>query len=89
VLNELVDHDRLLDLAASHVRTMTEVVQQMRQQAAGRIMAGSYLNMYDVNTALEVLTTGRARWEAQAREAVGWDAPSGAGWMGRSTHGLG
>ncbi|GLI69805.1 hypothetical protein VaNZ11_014506 [Volvox africanus] len=58
VLNELVDHDRVLDIAASHVRTMTEVVQQMRQQAVGRIMAGSYLNMYDVNTALEVLTTG-------------------------------
>ncbi|GLC51001.1 Mediator of RNA polymerase II transcription subunit 14 [Pleodorina starrii] len=58
VLNELVDHDRVLDIAASHVRTLTEVVQQMRQQAAGRIMAGSYLNMYDVNTALEALTTG-------------------------------
>lgn len=61
MLNELVDHDRVLDIAASHVRTMTDVVMQMRQQAAGRIMAGSYLNMYDVNTALEVLTTGEPR----------------------------
>lgn len=40
---------------------VTQVVGQMRQQAAGRIMAGSYLNMYDVNTALEVLTTGEGR----------------------------
>ncbi|PNH09381.1 Chaperone protein DnaJ [Tetrabaena socialis] len=58
VLNELVDHDRVLDIAAAHVRSMAEVVQAVRQQAAGRIMAGAYLNMYDVNTALEVLTTG-------------------------------
>ncbi|KAG2487902.1 hypothetical protein HYH03_013482 [Edaphochlamys debaryana] len=61
VLGELVDHDRVADVAAGHVRTMAEVVGGMRQQAAGRIMAGVYLNMYDVNTALEVLTTGTYR----------------------------
>ncbi|KXZ56932.1 hypothetical protein GPECTOR_1g840 [Gonium pectorale] len=58
VLAELVDHERVADIAAAHVRTMHEVVGQMRQQAVQRIMAGSYLNMFDVNTALEVLTTG-------------------------------
>ncbi|GFR40497.1 hypothetical protein Agub_g1065, partial [Astrephomene gubernaculifera] len=58
VLSELVDHERLLDIAAGHVRVLGEVVGGMRQQAAGRIMAGAYLNSSDVNTALEVLTTG-------------------------------
>ena len=58
VLHEVVEQDRVLDVAAKHTSMMQEMVDNMRKQAAGRIMTGSYLNMFDVNTALEVLTTG-------------------------------
>lgn len=69
VLAELADHDRVLDLAAGHVRACTELVNALRQQAAGRIMAGAYLNAFDVNTALEVLTTGAGTaWGGCGRE---------------------
>lgn len=57
-LSEMVEQDRVLDVARRHVETMRELTDNMRKQALSRIMTGSYLNMFDVNTALEVLTTG-------------------------------
>ncbi len=54
-------------------------------------MAGSYLNMYDVNTALEVLTTGEGqrgtKSGSQWENRTGTDGAGGVWASGRSAGG--
>lgn len=56
VLAECVQQDKVLDIAAQHARMLQAAVDDMFAAHVER--AGSFNPMFDVQTALEVLTTG-------------------------------
>jgi hypothetical protein len=62
-LTECVDHGKVLDKAAQHARMLQAAVDDMFAAHVER--AGTFNPMFDVQTALEVLTTGAARRNAQ------------------------